>query len=82
MHSYSEKEPEVPLFIEAKNLKYTVSVKPTKQNPEKKKVLLQDINAYFAPGELVAVMGPTGAGKRYILAFFSLPLPRIDMLAF
>jgi ABC-type multidrug transport system fused ATPase/permease subunit len=58
-------EPDVPLFIECKDLNYEVDVKPTKQNPSKKRKLLHDVNAFFAPGELVAVMGPTGAGKRF-----------------
>jgi ABC-type multidrug transport system fused ATPase/permease subunit len=58
-------EPEVPLFVEAKNLIYEVPTKPTKTHPENKKRLLHNVNAYFTPGELVAIMGPTGAGKRF-----------------
>jgi hypothetical protein len=65
MRCCSQQEPDVPLFVEAKNLNYEVPVKPTKDNPAKKRTLLHDVNAYFSPGELVAVMGPTGAGKRY-----------------
>lgn len=40
-------------------LKYSLK-KKFKKNPKKKKEILKGISAYFNPGEMVAIMGPSG----------------------
>jgi ABC-type multidrug transport system fused ATPase/permease subunit len=61
--------PELPLLVELKELCYEVSsvaipsknfLKPPTAS---KKVIFQNINLQVIPGELLAIMGPTGCGK-------------------
>lgn len=45
------------------NLSYSVSVKEGKKKT--RKALLNGISGYVRPGMLLALMGPSGAGKVY-----------------
>jgi len=49
--------------LEFKDLNYTISRKPTKENPAKERVILNNVTGYVHPGELVAIMGPTGTAS-------------------
>lgn len=46
--------------VDVVNCSYTVTV------GGKVKQLLRDVNLNLQPGEMCALMGPSGAGKRYI----------------
>jgi len=47
-------------MLEFRNLTYTISRKPTKDNPSKERVILNKVSGFAHPGEMVAIMGPTG----------------------
>jgi ABC-type multidrug transport system ATPase subunit len=72
-----------PVFLEWKNLEYVVKVKP-RPPPEAKlaqklkatfarkvdKFVLHPMSGYVAPGSVLAVMGPSGAGKTSFLNMY------------
>jgi len=54
--------------ITVKDLNYIVTnANPSPQRPEKDLYLLNNVNAYFNPGEMSALMGPSGSGKTTLL---------------
>lgn len=52
-----------PMLVHWQNLCYTVDVVDPKTKEPRKKVILRNISAYAKPGEMLAVMGSSGAGK-------------------
>ncbi|KAF1794373.1 P-loop containing nucleoside triphosphate hydrolase [Phytophthora cactorum] len=52
--------PKNPCTLSWKNLTYTVDIKKTAQCPNGKKIILSNVSGRCAPGELTAVMGPSG----------------------
>lgn len=49
---------QVPIYITFKDISLTITIKKKKQKTEKQ--ILKDIFGFVAPGNLVAVMGPSG----------------------
>ena len=64
-----------PVTIALKNVTYTVKIAGSKRKgppclpsgPSTDRKLLNDVNAYFTPGTLTALMGSSGAGKTTLL---------------
>eukprot|EP01095_Lingulamoeba_sp_RSL-Kostka_P006419 TRINITY_DN200_c0_g1_i3.p1 TRINITY_DN200_c0_g1~~TRINITY_DN200_c0_g1_i3.p1 ORF type:complete len:633 (+),score=155.33 TRINITY_DN200_c0_g1_i3:30-1928(+) len=59
-----------PVTVTWKDISYTIKVKVSK-NPfngaRKKKKILQNINGFCKPGQILAIMGSSGAGKSSLL---------------
>lgn len=53
--------------IEFQDLSFRVSVKASKKQPEHKKSILHSSSGIIRGGRLTAIMGPSGAGKVYLL---------------
>ena len=57
----------LPIYVSWENLTFKV---PDKQNKEEKgaiKTILHGLNGHVKPGELVAIIGPSGSGKSSLL---------------
>ncbi|RLN59739.1 hypothetical protein BBJ28_00027030, partial [Nothophytophthora sp. Chile5] len=52
-----------PCVLSWSNLSYAVKGNKTAKNPEGKKTILDKVSGRCAPGELTAIMGPSGSGK-------------------
>ncbi|RLN56017.1 hypothetical protein BBJ28_00009670, partial [Nothophytophthora sp. Chile5] len=52
-----------PCVLSWSNLSYAVKGDKTPKNPEGKKTILDKVSGRCAPGELTAIMGPSGSGK-------------------
>lgn len=69
----TEKPP--PIIIALKNVSYTVQIPGAKRKgppclpsgPSTERRLLNQVNAFFAPGSLTALMGSSGAGKTTLM---------------
>jgi ABC-type multidrug transport system ATPase subunit/ABC-type multidrug transport system permease subunit len=64
--------PDVPVFLQFKNLTYNIKAKTANSNGKKiDRALLKGITGKVRPGEMMAVMGPTGSGKTTFLSVLS-----------
>ncbi|KAG3124622.1 hypothetical protein PI126_g23157, partial [Phytophthora idaei] len=52
-----------PCVLSWNNLSYAVATRKTADAPEGKKTILDNVSGRCAPGELTAIMGPSGSGK-------------------
>ena len=61
----------VPITLTWEDISFSVKVATRRCPPwsqqKKKKVILQDINGIVKPGQMLAIMGSTGAGKSSLL---------------
>jgi ABC-type multidrug transport system ATPase subunit/ABC-type multidrug transport system permease subunit len=56
-----------PIQLEWKNLSYNVNVRPGCFKRPVKKTILNNLSGHISPGEVLAIMGPSGAGKTSLL---------------
>jgi len=55
------------VYLEFKNITYTVPIRNKQTNAIEHKVLLEHNSGYVRPGQVIALMGPSGAGKSTLL---------------
>eukprot|EP00163_Fabomonas_tropica_P021635 TRINITY_DN3776_c0_g1_i9.p1 TRINITY_DN3776_c0_g1~~TRINITY_DN3776_c0_g1_i9.p1 ORF type:complete len:142 (-),score=31.59 TRINITY_DN3776_c0_g1_i9:86-511(-) len=68
-------KPETELSVVFRHLSYEVDISPTEQGTDAdvdgKKLVLNDVSGEVNPGEILAVMGPTGSGKTSLLSLIT-----------
>ena len=62
--AYQDNKSNLEIYVSWKNLSFKV-VDP--KDKKKRKIILNDLNGCVKPGELVAVIGPSGSGKSSFL---------------
>lgn len=57
----------LPIYLSWENLTFEVPDKQNKENKGAMKTILHGLNGHVKPGELVAIIGPSGSGKSSLL---------------
>ncbi|KAF7830651.1 ABC transporter G family member 22-like [Senna tora] len=64
-------EPTMPIYLKFEDVKYKASTKGVKCTSEEEKFILHGITGSVRPGEILALMGPSGGGKTTLLNILS-----------